>query len=305
MTTHRQLQILSFRGQRLVGQRLVGFCFIGGAALACGGSGTPEGTSLRSNAELGGVSGDVSGGVSGDVSGEAPPGSGVAGGTTGDFTGDTVSCTPRRIEPGDGPQLSLSELLASDTGDFSVPIRWESRCAEPVLAGATGCDDAGAGFRALHGTATTVRISMLYDGSPGTTTYETPAEAGCAPERAMPYTVRLTSLDGVLDETFSALTAFCGQGTGLGLVRPVREFAGAIGGAAMGFSDDFRVEVTAGFFDDRMWFDLHVVPMDEPGRSVFTIDLPPYGVQTHDVPTASVLPSAPLAPGHCGPSRAP
>lgn len=297
MTTHRQLQILSFRPSfrrlRHVGLRHVGLFFIGGASLACGGSDTREGTSLRANAELG------------DPAGEPSSGAGVAGGTTGDFTGDTVTCTPRRVEPGDGPPLSMPELLANDTGDFNVPVRWESLCGDPSRAGAAGCDDAGAGFRALHGTETTVRISMLYDGSPGTATYETAAEAGCTAERALPYTVRLSSLDGVLDETFSALTAFCGPGTGLGLVRPVREFEGALGGPAMGFSDDFYVEVTAGFFDDRMWFDLHVVPMDRPGRSVFTIDLPPYGVQTHDVPTASVLPSAPLALGHCGPSRAP
>lgn len=212
----------------------------------------------------------------------------IAGGTTGDFTGDAVDCDAVRFEdPGDEPALgfSVAEILAATEGRFDVPVRWTSMCEKPKEASAA-CDRAAAFIDEWAGRETTVHVEIVSLGE-AEVRHPTEEQSVCAQGMFIPVELQLRSDDGLLDQSIKAtLWSECGTDSSVSFVQPLEATTGAIAPSNSDLPPSGEIELTLGFFRDRMWFDLYVVPSG--ATPVLTSDLPPFGENVHDLPRTSV-----------------
>lgn len=236
---------------------------------------------------------------------DGPGRSELAGGNTSDFTGDQEVCSAEREETAESEPVlgfSMTELLAASAGQFAVPLRWQSRCQPGQAEGrapAEACD-LDAGYQALHERETVVHMTVTPTG-PARVKHPTEQEPQCAQGMFIPARLQLSSDDGLLaaDLAFE-LWSECGDQVSVDFQRPLADVQGALSGEAQGFPAGSHVEFTAGFFEDRVWFDLYVVTAES--HALFTVALAPYGQGwTHDVPRTQVeqQPGAPLGESRC------
>jgi hypothetical protein len=232
----------------------------------------------------------------------APSSSGdMAGGLTSDFTGDQPHCTTIRYESaGDDAALgfSMGSLLGASVGQYDLPLRWNGRCQ---LHDATACPASEPALEALDGVETVLRVNIQHEGEPAVVRHPSAEQPSCAQDMEIPVQLQLQTDDGVLNENVAlSLWSECGRQVSLDLYGPSSMLQGTLASAAQGLGASAQVEITLGFFSDRMWFGLHVVP-SEGGFSVFTTDLPPFSESTHDVPRTTVerQPGTPLSAQSC------
>lgn len=203
------------------------------------------------------------------------------GGTTVDFTGDAANCDAVRLERGsDEPALgfSVAEILAAAEGRFDVPVRWESLCEQPEKA-STACDRAAHFLDEWAGGETTVHVDIVSDRAEAEVHYPTEGQAVCGQRMLIPVELRLTSDDGLLDETTQAtIWSECGDYASVDVERLIEASGGALAPPSSGLPRNWTLESGITFSGNRIGFSVYVA--SAAAGAVFTSDLPPFGQGT-------------------------
>lgn len=105
----------------------------------------------------------------------------------------------------------------------------------------------------------------------------------CGQSLRLPVAVRLVTDDGVLNEQLSlGLATECGSQLTFSHLEPPSVFEGNLAQATEQLGEAAEVELSGGFYGNRIWFDIYVTSEDSPfwlltGKTVY------WGEPVHDV----------------------
>lgn len=209
------------------------------------------------------------------------------GGVTGDFGGNFVSCRAEKFEsPGDAPTVGISvdEVISLGTGTLALPFRWLSACEDPNDAQRPSeCQGENSIAHTLANTETTLHIEIVPGGEPARVLHTTEEQPVCGQSLRLPVNMRVVTDDGVLDEQVALdLITECGGNLGFSIYNSPSVFGGRLARASEQWPAEAKVELSGGFYLDRVWFDIYVLPADSPSW-LLTGKIVRLGEPVHDV----------------------